>query len=51
VAYDAAGEVAGLRRWETNGSLAPGGSLPFSFMVSSVAGKIQMVEFAVEAKP
>jgi LysM repeat protein len=51
VAYDAAGQVIGLRRWESNAGLSPGGSLPFSFMISSVAGKIARADFAVEARP
>jgi len=28
-----------------------GGSLPFEFIVSSIGGKIERVEFAVEARP
>jgi LysM repeat protein len=51
VAYDAAGNVAGVRRWESSAGLQPGGSLPFSFLVSSIAGKIERVDFAVEARP
>jgi LysM repeat protein len=51
VAYDAAGGVVGVRRWESGAGLAAGGSLPFSFMVSSVGGGIARVEFAVEARP
>ena len=48
-AYDEAGRVVGVRRWESNASLPAGGSLPFDFMVSSIGGKIARVEFAVEA--
>jgi LysM repeat protein len=51
VAYDGAGNVAGLRRWESSAALQPGGTLPFSFQVSSIAGKIESVNFAVEARP
>ena len=51
VAYDGTGNVAGVRRWESNAGPAAGRSLPFAFMVSSVAGKIERVEFAVEARP
>ena len=51
VAYDGAGNVAGLRRWESPNGLPQGGSLPFSFQVSSIAGKIERVDFAVEARP
>jgi LysM repeat protein len=50
-AYDQAGRVIGVRRWDSNAGLAPGGSLPFSFMVSSLGGRIERVEFAVEARP
>jgi len=51
VAYDAAGAVVGVRRWESSSGLAAGGSLPFSFVLSSVGGRISRVEFAVEARP
>jgi len=51
VAYDEMGRVIGVRRWESNAGVSAGGSLPFAFMVSSVAGKIVRVEFAVEARP
>lgn len=50
-AYDEAGRVVGVRRWEWEAGLAAGGSLPFEFMVSSLGGKIARVEFAVEARP
>jgi murein DD-endopeptidase MepM/ murein hydrolase activator NlpD len=50
-AYDEAGNVVGVRRWEWEAGLAPGGSLPFEFMISSLGGKIARVEFAVEARP
>jgi len=50
-AYDDAGRVVGLRRWESSAGLSPGGSLPFEFMVHSIGGKIARVEFAVEARP
>ncbi len=51
VAYDGAGNVIGVRRWETDSGIQPGGSLPFSFEIASVAGEIQRVDFAVEARP
>jgi len=44
-AYDDAGRVVGVRRWESNGSLS------FEFLVSSMGGRIARVEFAVEARP
>src|SRR5260221_10779431 len=50
-AYDKAGRVIGVRRWESSGSLSAGGSLPFEFLISSIGGKIAKVEFAVEARP
>jgi len=50
-AYDEAGRVVGLRRWESGSGLSPGHSLPFEFMVSSLVGEIARVEFAVEARP
>ena len=50
-AYDDAGRVVGVRRWESNASLNAGESLPFEFMISSIGGKIARVEFAVEARP
>ena len=50
-AYDETGRVVGVRRWESNASLSPGGSLPFAFMVSSLGREIERVEFAVEARP
>ena len=50
-AYDESGRVVGVRRWESGAGLSPGGSLPFEFMVSSLGGGIERVEFAVEARP
>ena len=50
-AYDAAGRVVGVRRWESNAGVSPGGDLRFEFMVSSLGGRIERVEFAVEARP
>ena len=50
-AYDEAGNVIGVRRWESNAALPAGGSLPFEFMISSIERRITRVEFAVEARP
>jgi LysM repeat protein len=50
-AYDDAGRVVGVRRWESKAGLSAGGNLPFEFVVSSIGGKIARVEFAVEARP
>jgi len=49
VAYDRSGRVVGTRRWESRTDLQAGGSLPFSFAISSLGGKIGRVDFAVEA--
>lgn len=51
VVYDRDGRVVGVRRWESTSGLQPGGTLPFSMFVSSVAGEIARVDFAVEARP
>lgn len=50
-AYDQTGRVVGVRRWEWDDGLAAGGSLPFEFSVFSLGGRIERVEFAVEARP
>jgi hypothetical protein len=50
-AYDEMGRVVGVRRWESNAGLSPDSSLPFEFIVSSLGGRIERVEFAVEARP
>lgn len=51
VAYDGDGRVVGVKRWESSGGLQPGSTLPFSMLISSVAGNIERVDFAVEARP
>ncbi len=45
VAYDQSGQVAGLKRWQSDGSLQ------FNFTVSSLASAIDRVEFVIEARP
>lgn len=50
-AYDASGQVTGVRRWEWDGGLTAGEPLPFEFLLSSLGGEIERVEFAVEARP
>lgn len=50
VAYDELGNINGWRRWESQGDLAPGSSVPFQLMVSSVAGRIDKVDLIVEAR-
>jgi LysM repeat protein len=49
VAYDKDGRVVGIKRWE-GGAIQPGGSISFSFLVSSLGSAIDAVEFLVEAK-
>lgn len=51
IAYDAQGNVVGLRRWESSAPLPAGGSLPFTLRVYSIAGSIAKVELSVEARP
>jgi LysM repeat protein len=51
VAYDNSERVVGARRWESGDGLTPGRSLQFSFVVSSLGGEIERVEFVVEARP
>lgn len=46
VAYDEYGRVVGVRRWESEN-----GGTHFDFEVSSLAGRIERVEFVVEARP
>jgi LysM repeat protein len=50
-AYDAAGEVVGVRRWQSAAPLAAGTSLGFSFQVASVGPGISTVQFLLEARP
>ncbi|KAF0108183.1 MAG: hypothetical protein FD146_1197 [Anaerolineaceae bacterium] len=50
-AYDASGNVVGVRRWEAATPVTGGVSLPFSFSVSSVGPAIDRVELLVEARP
>ena len=51
VAYDEFDRVVGVRRWESTAGIAPGSGLEFAFEVSSLAGRIERVEFVVEARP
>jgi LysM repeat protein len=51
IAFDSSGGVVGVRRWASTSGLSAGSNLPFSFMVSSIAGTISRVEFAGEARP
>jgi hypothetical protein len=51
VAYDVAGQVVGVRKWEAAESLPPGGRLPFTVTVYSLGPAIARVEAVVEARP
>jgi hypothetical protein len=50
-AYDAAGNVVGLRRWESSSTLAADAPVSFNFLVSSIGPEIDRLEFLVEARP
>ena len=48
VAYDELGNINGWRRWESQGDLAAGSTVPFQLMLASVAGRIDRVDLIVE---
>jgi hypothetical protein len=50
-AYDSAGEVVGVRRWESTSPLAAESPAAFDFLVSSLGPAIERVDFLVEARP
>ncbi|HVM72076.1 MAG TPA: LysM domain-containing protein [Anaerolineales bacterium] len=50
-AYDAAGNVVGVRRWGLASALTAGAPASFDFLVSSLGPAIARVEFLVEARP
>jgi LysM repeat protein len=52
-AYDASGQVIGLRRWEMDAKqvLKPGKTLAFAQTVYSTGGTIEKVDVMVEARP
>lgn len=50
-AYDAEGNVVGLRRWESASGLSADAPVSFDFQVSSVGPAIERVEFLTEARP
>ncbi|MFA5874392.1 MAG: LysM peptidoglycan-binding domain-containing protein, partial [Anaerolineales bacterium] len=50
-AYDAAGNVIGVRRWESPSALTADAPVSFDFMVYSVGPGIDRVEFLAEARP
>lgn len=51
IAYDAAGNVVGVRRWESVVALKVDAPISFDFPVSSVGPAIARVEFLAEARP
>ena len=50
-AYDAAGNVVGVRRWESPSALTADAPVSFDFLVYSVGPGIDRVEFLAEARP
>jgi LysM repeat protein len=50
-AFNARGELVGVRKWESTQALAPGGLLPVGFVVYSSGGEIERVQVWVEARP
>jgi LysM repeat protein len=50
-AYDADGNVVGVRRWQSTAALKPDGQMSFDFSVASAGPGIARVEFLVEARP
>ena len=50
-AYDAAGNIVGVCRWESAAALTAGNLLTFDFPVSSVGPGIARVEIIAEARP
>lgn len=51
VALDAAGQVVGIRRWESAAPLAAGEILDFEFSLYSLGGRIASVMLFAEAQP
>jgi len=50
-AYDASGNVVGVRRWESAEALSADAPVSFDFLVASVGPGIARVEFLEEARP
>ncbi len=50
-AYDAAGDVVGVRRWESATVLTANTPVSFDFLVSSVGPAVDHVDFLAEARP
>ena len=51
VAYDLAGDVVGVRSWQSETSLSSGAGLNFAFDVYSISEPISRVEMLAEARP
>ncbi len=51
IAFDSAGNVVGMRRWENSTRLVARGSLPFSMFVYSTGAEIARVDLLGEARP
>jgi hypothetical protein len=51
IAYDATGNVVGVRRWESSSALITASPVEFAFQLSSVGPGIARVEFLAEARP
>jgi len=51
IAYDAGGNVIGVRRWESSSDLTTDSPLSFDFTIYSVGPEIDKVEFQPEARP
>jgi hypothetical protein len=51
VAYDAEGQVVGLRRWDSTSPMRATEPASFNFLVSSLGPRIDKVEFLTEARP
>jgi LysM repeat protein len=50
IAYNADGDVVGVRRWASSSALPAGGRLPFQMQVASSGGPIARVEVVVEGR-
>lgn len=50
-AYDAAGNVVGVRRWESPSALTADAPVSFGFLIYSMGPMIDRVEFLAEARP
>jgi LysM repeat protein len=50
-AYDADGNVVGLRRWEATEPISDQAALRFEFLLASLGAPIERVEFLAEARP